>query len=74
MSTQELAIPRKLWEHPDPQSTYMWKFKQSVEKQYGLNLPVSRSSIKQLSATTCRMTTDLPPIHDRIMMLCTSFP
>ncbi|KIV92315.1 acetoacetate-CoA ligase [Exophiala mesophila] len=39
MSTQELAIPRKLWEHPDPQSTYMWKFKQSVEKQYGLNLP-----------------------------------
>lgn len=42
MSSQELAIPRKLWEHPDPKSTYMWKFKTSLEKQYGLNLSVSR--------------------------------
>lgn len=32
--------PRKLWEHPSPQTTEMWKFKSSLEKAKGINLPV----------------------------------
>ncbi|OAL27996.1 acetoacetate-CoA ligase [Fonsecaea nubica] len=31
----EHPIPRKLWEHPNPQSTDMWKFKVSLEKASG---------------------------------------
>lgn len=27
------TIPRKLWEHPNPTSTEVWKFKQSVERK-----------------------------------------
>ncbi|CAM1508206.1 Fc.00g050540.m01.CDS01 [Cosmosporella sp. VM-42] len=30
--------PRKLWEHPNPKSTAMWKFMQDSNKRYGLNL------------------------------------
>lgn len=26
---------RKLWEHPDPQSTQMWKFMQLINHEYG---------------------------------------
>jgi hypothetical protein len=33
-------LPRKLWEHPDPQSTQMWAFKSELEKEKGLQLPV----------------------------------
>ena len=29
---------KKLWEHPDPQSTSMWKVMQGVNKKYGLEL------------------------------------
>ncbi|ETS77143.1 hypothetical protein PFICI_11017 [Pestalotiopsis fici W106-1] len=32
------TIPRKLWEHPDPQSTEMYKFMQSVNQKHKLNL------------------------------------
>ncbi|EHY55240.1 hypothetical protein HRR83_009044 [Exophiala dermatitidis] len=32
---EEHPIPRKLWEHPDPKSTEMWKFKTSLEKASG---------------------------------------
>ncbi|EXJ93583.1 acetoacetate-CoA ligase [Capronia coronata CBS 617.96] len=31
----EHSIPRKLWEHPDPKSTQMWKFKTSLENATG---------------------------------------
>ncbi|KAK2603462.1 hypothetical protein QQS21_004322 [Conoideocrella luteorostrata] len=30
--------PRKLWEHPDPQSTAMWQFMQDANAKYGLKL------------------------------------
>ena len=30
--------PEKLWEHPDPESTKMWKFLQVVNEKYNLNL------------------------------------
>jgi acetoacetyl-CoA synthetase len=35
-----LALPRKLWEHPDPQSTRMWKFMQSINRKHNLQLRV----------------------------------
>jgi acetoacetyl-CoA synthetase len=41
MADQEHPIPRKLWEHPDPKSTTMWKFWKSLEKTYGETFEVS---------------------------------
>lgn len=35
-----MKLPRKLWEHPDPKSTDMYKFMQEVNKKHGLNLQV----------------------------------
>ncbi|TRX96241.1 hypothetical protein FHL15_002965 [Xylaria flabelliformis] len=32
------AIPRKLWEHPDPKSTQLWEFMQIINQKYRLNL------------------------------------
>ena len=32
------AVPRKLWEHPDPQSTAMWRFMQDVNTKRGLRM------------------------------------
>jgi hypothetical protein len=37
-------MPRKLWEHPNPESTAMWKFMQDLNRTYGLNLKVSKVS------------------------------
>lgn len=34
------TLPRKLWEHPNPQSTQMWAFKKTLEEQKGLDFPV----------------------------------
>lgn len=34
-------LPRKLWEHPDPKSTAMWKFMQDLNRSHGLTLDVS---------------------------------
>jgi acetoacetyl-CoA synthetase len=38
MVTSEM--PRKLWEHPDPNSTQMYDFMQEANGTYGLNLKV----------------------------------
>jgi acetoacetyl-CoA synthetase len=38
MSTHSM-LPRKLWEHPDPESTQMAAFKRSLEKDKGVALP-----------------------------------
>lgn len=43
MADQQYPVPRKLWEHPNPKSTTMWKFWKSLEKAYGVQLQVSRS-------------------------------
>ena len=37
---QEIAIPRKLWEHPNPKSTRIWRFMQDANKKRGLNMQV----------------------------------
>ncbi|KAI0389900.1 acetoacetate-CoA ligase [Xylariaceae sp. FL0594] len=33
-----IAVPRKLWEHPDPRSTQLWGFMQLINKKYNQNL------------------------------------
>ncbi|KAI1820602.1 acetoacetate-CoA ligase [Xylaria intraflava] len=33
-----VAIPRKLWEHPNPKSTQLWDFMQLINQKYNLNL------------------------------------
>lgn len=42
-TTTEMAtsLPRKLWEHPDPESTEMYRFMQEANKRYSLKLKVS---------------------------------
>ncbi|KNG88197.1 acetoacetyl-CoA synthase [Aspergillus nomiae NRRL 13137] len=39
MTSPSSALPRKLWEHANPQSTEMWAFKQKLEAEKGLQLP-----------------------------------
>jgi len=33
-------LPRKLWEHPDPTSTAMWRFMQDSNARHGLQMQV----------------------------------
>ncbi|KAF2496573.1 acetoacetate-CoA ligase [Lophium mytilinum] len=38
MATTDLPIPQKLWEHPDPESTRMYKFMQKANRKWGLSM------------------------------------
>lgn len=42
-STSSDKMPRKLWEHPDPKSTVMWRFMQEANKKFNLNMQVSQT-------------------------------
>lgn len=35
-----VAVPRKLWEHPDPKSTLMYEFMQDINRKSGQSLKV----------------------------------
>ena len=39
-SSEAVAVPRKLWEHEDPESTPMWKFMQDLNGKHKLGLKV----------------------------------
>ena len=41
MADTLLPVPRKLWEHPDPKSTEIWRFMQEVNREKGLKMEVS---------------------------------
>lgn len=43
MAEENQHVQRKLWEHPDPKSSGMWKFKQEVNAKRGLDLQVCLS-------------------------------
>ncbi|KAF9894296.1 hypothetical protein FE257_007799 [Aspergillus nanangensis] len=43
-------VPRKLWEHANPQSTQMWTFKTKLEQEKGIKLP-SYHDLHQWSIT-----------------------
>lgn len=36
----QVAVPRKLWEHPDPKSTLMYEFMQAINRKSGQRLEV----------------------------------
>lgn len=38
----QVAVPRKLWEHPDPKSTSMYKFIEEINAKSGRNLKTFR--------------------------------
>ncbi|KAG9234735.1 acetoacetyl-CoA synthetase-like protein [Amylocarpus encephaloides] len=38
MASTEITTPRKLWEHPNPKSTEMYKFMQDINKKHCLQL------------------------------------
>ncbi|ROW02723.1 hypothetical protein VSDG_01915 [Cytospora chrysosperma] len=38
----QVAVPRKLWEHPDPKSTSMYKFMEEINAKSGRNLKTFR--------------------------------
>ncbi|KAJ4863654.1 AMP-binding enzyme domain-containing protein [Trichoderma breve] len=67
-STNFDKLPRKLWEHPDRESTRMWQFMQDVNKRYNLNL----QSFTQLYKWSCAHRSDfyrqlwefIPYIHE----------
>ena len=40
-SASSMPMPRKLWEHPDPKSTAMWKFMQNANAKHGLKMEAS---------------------------------
>ena len=42
-SASAIPMPRKLWEHPDPQSTAMAKFMETVNQKRRMNLKVLNS-------------------------------
>lgn len=43
MMATTVSTPRKLWEHPDPKSTAMWKFMQDANAKRGLQMQVCLS-------------------------------
>ncbi|KAH6864277.1 hypothetical protein B0T12DRAFT_431208 [Alternaria alternata] len=42
MMATAVSTPRKLWEHPDPKSTAMWKFMQDANARRGLHMQTFR--------------------------------
>lgn len=38
--SQVSAVPRKLWEHPNPRSTQMWQFIQDVNEKSNRDIKV----------------------------------
>lgn len=48
MMATAVSTPRKLWEHPDPKSTAMWKFMQEANAKRGLQMQVCPSTLTGL--------------------------
>lgn len=60
-SSQVQELPRKLWEHPDPKSTEIYKFMQNVNRKHGLNLKV-RTACSNLSLSAPYSVTNMSDI------------
>ena len=54
------VVPRKLWEHPNPEATNMAQFMRDVNKKRGLNLKVTQT-IKWLYVVQNKKTDDSRP-------------
>ncbi|OAX80687.1 acetoacetate-CoA ligase [Emergomyces africanus] len=66
-SVSTYAAPRKLWEHPDPESSNLGQFRRRLERKTGLKFPTFLSlheySVKNRSAFWDFCWNDLKPIH-----------
>ncbi|KAK3373791.1 hypothetical protein B0T24DRAFT_624590 [Lasiosphaeria ovina] len=65
------AVPRKLWEHPDPKSTLMWRFVQDINNKHNLDLRVRLPRFFYTPVPTCWLkpyppTPTLAYIHTRL--------
>ncbi|KAK0728183.1 hypothetical protein B0T26DRAFT_697133 [Lasiosphaeria miniovina] len=49
------AVPRKLWEHPDPKSTLVWRFMQDLNNKHNLDLRVRLPCFFYTQVPTCSM-------------------
>ncbi|KAI0470829.1 hypothetical protein GGR56DRAFT_115749 [Xylariaceae sp. FL0804] len=58
------AIPRKLWEHPDPKSTQIYEFMTRLNQKYGLNMKVQYLPPIQCSHPS----TNLPTCTQRLLI------
>jgi hypothetical protein len=45
------VVPRKLWEHPNPKETAMWKFMEKVNQKRDLSLQVSLVTFQSYTST-----------------------
>lgn len=52
MEQSQAPIPRKLWEHPDPKSTLMWRFVQEINEKNNQNLQVSSTGFDAARLST----------------------
>jgi hypothetical protein len=41
MASTDNQLPRKLWEHTDPESTNMGRFRRRLEQEKGIKFPAS---------------------------------
>ncbi|OKL58072.1 hypothetical protein UA08_06489 [Talaromyces atroroseus] len=68
MAATPETTPRKLWEHPDPESTQMGMFKSRLEKAKGIHLAdydaLYQWSIQNRSEFWSRVWEELPLIHE----------
>ncbi|KAL7940014.1 hypothetical protein V8C42DRAFT_357709 [Trichoderma barbatum] len=53
-STRFDTMPRKLWEHPDPKSTVMWRFMQDANKRFNLSM----QTFRELYSWSCNHRSD----------------
>lgn len=61
-----IAIPRKLWEHPQPERTDMYKFQKAAEISVGRDFKVSRLNAHLLSKgllSTTGLQRSVPMVH-----------
>jgi len=49
----DLTIPRKLWEHPNPEQTDLYKFKQAAGIATKQDFPVTLSELHISIMTNC---------------------
>jgi acetoacetyl-CoA synthetase len=40
MAAPDVSVPRKLWEHPNPENTNLGRFRRKLENAKGLKFPV----------------------------------
>lgn len=73
-----VTVPRKLWEHPDPKSTEMYRLMQEINAKHNLQLEVCSHALTPTVQTPINVTDLLGPLpilnHQKSSILGPSFP